>query len=920
MVNVWYFATQVKIPSQTKVVQVYGDWVVQKQVIPFTMDYENALGRLRARHDGKHIYFDKMVNDLTNGKYQLAFYEDGNPPKYSSIELSGIIHLENKTSLSVNKKKLHSDKDKTSVIIRGADEHTKAFIIFEESDVAHLAIAAEYYQGALQSIIRQLTGLDIAQVPCFGSATFSTFSYTHSETSFEPTDPDIFTNTTLLRTLNGPLEDKLVMQAKLGLWMDVTFKIEKNGDGLTLTPNTAEFQLHRLYDCMTSLRQQRKTVVSFGRLSATEVNINLMSLSSLKKTLIIKVGGATRNLCFYYNLLCFSEFQAKVSVSSDQTYTVQITNGTIPVGNTVFTGNALTDTISGKDSTISRDQLERHFHAERGLLPAEFYSWISQDLHESRLYYRPSRWLDSVDFRAQTTILQNQQVNIQAIVHRQDEHFYVIYGFHLDSTNLITYFNALSSYRFDTIAILQQSAEIHVSLSAIAVEDTPLYAQVRRGLHISTNIIASHCGGDRFCGLLGNLYPNYRIGLTATIQDLRTYALRAQLGEVDLEEELKFTNVSLVIEASTPPVPQYFLTAKVKDIVFGITFQGQLLESGKLLLTDPNKDATIRPGLLAKNFRGSAVINPDGSIGRREYHVEIQIPNFKEACLKLCQATITTHGIVGVAPGSKDNTYWFTNLPDSIQIGCLLQSLDVTHETHWPIRTSKLLTGAFVSYTDRDEVDVDTTDRAKIPKGRHFSGKVYTLCINANITALSLPDKLDKVAININFPVINIHNDMFIMAKDSQYREGPSLRTVVGDTDSLKIQGHFKVLDMKIDNEILLNDEGFKMEISDGFLQSKNGTRYSAYLCIQAPQDCIDKVDYLVSGYFKNLTDIILGMIKPLTESFAKKGPLELPYLDFDPILQESLRITDENRNAEEAVRKAQSSYDTARTAGKFKV
>ena len=921
---------------------VSGFWRVSGQHrAAFTVTVTNNQGTVFSHYTGQLVNYGQFVGLTIGNNFTIAQRELGKDIEFDNLKMQGQIILPDNSAPAGSKKI-------TQVLISGQEKDVKAFVLIDvnstnQTDVNQTsAVAMEYTQGALSVVIHQLTQLDITHIPCIGHARYRVFAYTHANGTITPSnDIDLFENTTLLRMRQVRINKGLIMEAILELWTDVKFTIAEENGNLVLTPNHPDFQLHRLLDCLTGIQPDRENMaVSLGRLTEGGVIIKKLTISLQDYSLRMTLTHNMKSLCFYFGRLCFTRFEANLVVTRDNRYRITM-KGDIPIAGIVFsTTTAVTTAIQAQDGSIQREALQNYFHANHGLLPRQLYDWVSQELQNVSFIHRPVALPDVVEFNATATILQ-ENLNIKVVILRFSDRFYALYQIYLQNQELVDYLNAISSYEFGKVSVLKQTVRlIGITVSPVAIENMDGVYHIPRGLHFNTTIaIPQQCDQDRLCLMLRRHYPNNAFQLIATIIDTTAYELTALLPDQAIAYLLYQQDVTLTVKASKQLDPFYMVTATVTEAAFKnpVIFSGVFLNS-QLSLSNPDRETEVpRAGdfgspLVASNMKGTAQISEDGTIGQREYNATLKVECTIPKCQKLCHVSTSWKAVVGIVPNpTPQNRYWYTTLQDKVmkpedenlEMACFLRAMGISYETHWPIRTSKLLPTTFVSYAKQNRVALleECNGYRDIPEGLHINGKLNILCVDSTVQATSLPGKHDFVDMEINLPYLNIGKDAFVftMAADSvSTTKGPYLRTIVGKPEPLQLQGFYQVFNMEIDGNISLSDEGFTLEIPDGFLVNNNGDRYPVYLCILATQDCVQKVaNYRMTGYFKDLQIKVLARVREILLQFPNTT-CHLDDILFDPLIALSDEIRSMNDKAQALVRQAKGSYSTAQNICKL--
>lgn len=897
MINIDFFSTRVKVNEKYEVnIRINGSWLVQNVHIPIEVRCDhNRWHTIKAEHTGDMINLVTLTELIT--KYKLATLEQGVPLAFNSLQLSGVI----------------TPQTEKRFTIKSGDSASKVFIIFNENTLrrATTAVAAEYTNGIFSVLIHQLTNLDIAQIPCFGKAVFTKFAYSYykSSTNLVIDDINIFRDTHLLRLWGNTITEGLTGFVQFDLWRDTNFMIVHNEGNVVLYPRNGFFPLYRLNDCFKEL-EVHVLPISTGRIDDMSISSIILSPNTPNQVMSIIMDNKDRVIGFFHDFICFKNVSVNISVSAQRVLETGIT-GDILIGST---GDILHGTVSSirgnyilklTGNTISRETIHAHFNAVEQRLPNEFYSWFRDNLDQPTLIHRPVLWPNRVHIRGQTTMYTGQVVKMEALINRVKDTNYPIDGLEINDLQVANFLERITPYNFDSIRILQKKASsARITLSSTTVENTD-WNRIPRGLFLRASMhFPDDCSSDRFCNLINTLFKS-EFQLTSNIVSLQSFPLEAELENVEIDGGIGLSDVNLLIDARHAPTPIASITATARDNILDVNFKGTIRDT-RLELNEADRSLVFLGGIITVlNIRGSTDLGLQGQSGRREYFSEIQMTGSK--CSQNCPRPIVTSGIIGVEPGSTPNVYCHTTLPGEVTLPCLLCSLGIPSQIHWPLQDSKFTRDLFLSISRRD-TSVLASSR-NIPGGVFFHGTLEILCQESQATATYAKDSQTDASMQITLPFIDIREKLFVMAASATDTNiGPTFTINLEKTRAYSAVGHYKVLGNAVDSNLVVDKDGYRLDIPQGKIRQYMTTN----LRVHAPQGCIRSVNYMVNGEFSNdLYHVIMMRIEREFSNFIVTEDTNALFA-FDPTFQHINNAIAQLNRAHQKLRTTQEHYCTA--------
>ena len=204
----------------TLVVTFTGDFVVGGTTIPVTATYTHATRdvAISAEVPGITINLQSLASQLVGLNLPRALHASISIPAFS---LSGVVTSSGERQLIIS--------------ATGGKIHT--YIIYKKTTTTGKAIAVELANIGIASVLDDVTGLNIADIPYFGTAVIPTIGLTYTTKSLDNLPEDTFANSPLLNSLGSSVEADLTALIKFEFTEHI-IKLRYSGGFPTFQPAT----------------------------------------------------------------------------------------------------------------------------------------------------------------------------------------------------------------------------------------------------------------------------------------------------------------------------------------------------------------------------------------------------------------------------------------------------------------------------------------------------------------------------------------------------------------------------------------------------------------------------------------------------------------------------------------------------------
>ena len=176
----------------TLVATFKGDFVLGGTIIPVEAMYTHASKDIviKAAVSGLTINYQSIATQLVGLNLPSSLSRSISVP---SFKISGKLTLSGESEL----------------IVSATGGKTHVYIIYKKTDKSRKAIGVEMSKIGLESVLHDMAGLDISEIPYFGTAVIPTIALTYATRSIDDLPYDIFDNSPLLSTIGNRVEQNL---------------------------------------------------------------------------------------------------------------------------------------------------------------------------------------------------------------------------------------------------------------------------------------------------------------------------------------------------------------------------------------------------------------------------------------------------------------------------------------------------------------------------------------------------------------------------------------------------------------------------------------------------------------------------------------------------------------------------------------
>lgn len=424
----------------TLVVTFTGNVVLGGVSIPTVVTYNHASRdtEIRADISGVTINFQSIASQLV------------------SLDLPSTLH----GSITIPSFTIYdkvSSSGENELIISATGTNTHMYVIYKKADKTGKAIAFEVSNIELASMLNDLTGLDITDIPFFGTVVLPTIGLTLATESIEGLPDDIFTNSPLLSTTGNSVEDGLTAYILFD-FSDNPIKLQYSGGLPTFQPATSgSLDIDSLISAIPGF-DLSSIPLPPGVSGILQLSIDTFVLDVQAKSIRI-AASYPDSLTFFDGFLTVSNPVVVIELST-QRMKLDV-DGDLSISGSDFDVSIERDEESGvyvlsaQADELPITGLISQFQSE--VLPSDLNSLISILPFFSFSIDNPS-----ISFPLSTSPLQIQlggtpvisgynTVYMASVIIRQGGQTLLVQGFELGSFNLASFLTSVTGFNFNSI-------------------------------------------------------------------------------------------------------------------------------------------------------------------------------------------------------------------------------------------------------------------------------------------------------------------------------------------------------------------------------------------------------------------------------------------------------------------------------------
>ena len=228
-----------------------------------------------------------------------------------------------------------------------------------------------------------------------------------------------------------------------------------------------------------------------------------------------------------------------------------------------------------------------------------------------------------------------------------------------------------------------------------------------------------------------------------------------------------------------------------------------------------------------------------------------------------CGSVISASGYVGINLLSPTDNYYYANVNSSVTLPALLSAFCISLNLPRPLAETGFPDGYRSSFSIRGKELPYLTPPLTIPPGYHFSGTVNILGLRlyANLT-VSIPNGLNGT---VELPHLNLAN-LLRVCRSSDCSRGPNLNILINiPTAQVEIAAncYVSVLGISVQTQLRVTNDKYEFSITGRML-----TLFEADLYLSAAYGLFTSAEYSVKGSFKN---DLLSQIEDLTKAILQE-------------------------------------------------
>ena len=829
----------------TLVVTFTGDWAIDRTTIAIQAVYH---------HQSGVVDFEADLSSFTLNLQRLANDVVGISLPSS---VSGTLSI---SELSILGKVTASSDIRLYIIARISS--TKVFIIYQKdaNQAAKKAVAVEILNIRFGSLLQDTTGLDITEIPYFGSVSVN-IGLTIATTRITDLPDNFFATCSLLNKTGNRIDTNVTAIISFG-FSPVAIKMcycggfpsfqpiipggisvnnllsaipNINVGTILLPPGISGFPQLRIDSFVLDL-QLRKISVNIDYPNSLNFFDGLLRLDDLLPVLNISTLGV--QLAFLGELsISGIDFSTIISLDAAlNKYLLTARVDILPI-----------------TSLITQLQLE--------LLPPELNSllhglpFFSFSINDASLSYSLSPTSRQIQIAGTPVISGYNTVHMAAVILRQGRRTLLVQGFELGSVNLARFLRSITGSNFNNIALLNQDMEVALLVSPVTLPSVQLNGNklsefsIMRGVSVQATMqFPSDCSSDTFCAVARSLLgSDAQMNVQGTIASTTSFSLFAGVFDLNLGGGIVMSQAGVEIQVGTLnrigivgavdlSNPDITLAARVF-----LSTSGVVLE---MTMRGCWENAFGANWLDICNLQSSVAMIPGATLTGLALGGEIRIGG------DTCGTPLVGTGFVGIDAVLPTQNYYYANLSRPATVSTILNALCVNISVPAPLAQSGFPRG-FMSSFSLAGVELPHVPLS-IPLGYRLSGTLNFLGLEASADVIiGLPNGID---ITVALPPIQVGGHLLQMfASSSDHSHGPNLTANIDllPVPGVDVQatGYLSVLGISVDATLMITNSQYMFDIQGNMLGL-----FAASLHIAEPygNGNIQDANFRVRGSFTN--------------------------------------------------------------------
>ena len=881
----------------TLVVNFEGDFVIGGTSVTVTATYTHSSRDIELTADVPSITinFQSVATQLVGLDLPSALHGSITIP---SFVVEGTVTLSGESELVVS--------------ATGGDIHV--YIIYQKTDTSRKAIAVELSNVGLASVLDDVVGLDISDIPYFGTAVLPTIALTYATDSIDGLPEDTFSDSPLLSSLGSSIKEDLTALIMFE-FSDDPIKLHYSGGIPTFQPATpGSLDVNSLISAIPNFD------LSSIPLPPGVDGLSIESFAFDLDTRSFQIAvGYPGTLAFFDGLLTINDPMV-VIVKSPQGIAIDV-DGDLSISGSGFDVSLYRDEESGhyileaSADELPISDLISQFQSE--VLPSELNS-----LFDSLPFFSFSIDEPSISFTLSSSPLQIQlagtpvisgysTVGFASVIIRQGGKTLLVQGFELGSTNLASFLRGLTGFNFNSIPILNQELEAAILISPVTLPNVQLAGDKLSGFSITKGLSVKatmqfppDCSSDAFCAVAQSLLgEDASLNVKGTISSLSSFSLKAEVANINLGDGIVLSGAGFEIEGGEENSIGIFGSVDLSNPDITLTGRIFLSQSGVVLemkMTGCWENAFGASFLDICSLEASVSMIPGVTLTGFSLGGEVHVGDDS------CGTPLVAIGFVGIDLITPKRNYYYVNLEGSTTVGTILEAFCIDFSVPAPLAESGFPHG-FLSSFSLTGVELPHVPLS-IPPGFKFNGTLNILGLEASADInIGLPDGL---YFGVSLPPINIAGGILEMYASSTDRSrGPFLTAdidILPPSVDIQAKGYLRVLGISLETSLTITNTQFIFEIEGKFLNL-----FEASLRIAAAYGDITRASFEVEGSFtNNLYSTLERQIENVLDAAAEDATRA-----FDAVQRELDDARDTLDSASRALDAARDDVDKAQKA-----
>ena len=857
-----FLSLRVNLQNASSLDVVYtGDWVIDTTTISLQAVYHRQMGivNFTAQLSSFSINLQNVVNNIAGITLPSAL---SGSVSISNFVVSGSVT----SSLGVR------------LYVTATSGSTKVYAIYQKdaNSLPKKAVAVEMSNIQFSSILQDTTGLDITQIPYFGSISVN-IGLAIATTRINDVPRNFFATGSLLSKMGNSIRENVTAIVLFG-FSPIAIKFCYCSGLPSFQPEIpGGISINDLLSALPGV-DISSIPLPPGIGSFPQLRINTFTLDLQLRSIMVDIDYPN-SLTFFDGILRIDNplpiFNiSRLGVKLDITGDLSISG--IDLTTSISLDTALNKyCLAAEVSALPITSLISQMHLE--LVPSELNSltstlpFFSFSIRDASLQYCLPTSPLQIQLGGTPVISGYSTVHMASVIIRQGKRTLLVQGFDLGSVHLASLLRSITGFNFNNIAILNQNLEMALLISPVTLPNVQLTGDRLSGFSIKKGITVEaimqfppNCSSDALCAVAQSLLgANARLNLEGTIASTTSYTIFAGVSNINLGSGIIMSEAGFEIHGGTNnrvgivgvidlSNPDITLAARVF-----LSTSGVVLE---MTMSGCWENAFGASWLDICSIQASVAMIPGVTLTGLALGGEVHIGD------ESCGTPLVATGFVGIDAITPTNNYYYVNIQRATTIGTILSAFCINTSIPAPLAQSGFSRG-FISSFSLAGVELPHVPLS-IPQGYRLNGTLNILGLEASAdVTIGLPNGIDFA---IALPPIRIGGQLLQMyASSSDRSRGPFLTADIDllPTPSVNIYatGYLSVLGISVDTRMTITNTQYQFDIQGNMLGL-----FSANLHISASYGNINDASFRVRGSFtNNLYSVIESEIRNVLQGAA---------------------------------------------------